>query len=226
MILLIDNYDSFVYNLARYVRELGDTPLVVRNDSLTTREIERLDPSHIIISPGPCSPNEAGISAEVVRRFGPFIPVLGVCLGHQAIGAAYGAAIVRAGQPMHGKVSRIRHDGTGVFAGLPSPFYATRYHSLVVSSAFLPSVLRVTATAEDGEIMALEHREHPVVGVQFHPESALTEYGYRVLDRFLHGERSRGETLPDRADGSWAVVRNTPLESFVPPPVAALHMLT
>jgi len=226
MILVIDNYDSFVYNLARYVRELGDTPLVCRNDSVTMSEIERLAPSHIIISPGPCSPNEAGISVEVVRRFGPFIPVLGVCLGHQAIGAAYGAAIVRAGQPMHGKVSRVRHDGTGVFTGLPSPFLATRYHSLVVSSASLPPVLRVTATAEDGEIMGLEHREHPVVGVQFHPESALTEYGYRILDRFLRGERSGGETLPDRADGSWAVARNTSLESFVPPPVTAMHMLS
>ena len=225
MILLIDNYDSFVYNLARYVRELGDTPLVCRNDSVAMSEIERLAPSHIIISPGPCSPNEADVSVEVVRRFGPFIPVLGVCLGHQAIGAAYGAAIVRARQPMHGKVSRVRHDGTGVFADVPSPFYATRYHSLAVSSASLPSVLRVTATAEDGEIMALEHREHPVVGVQFHPESALTEYGYRILDRFLRGERSRGETLPDRGDGSWAAMRSTSLDSFVPPPVTAMLML-
>ena len=221
MILLIDNYDSFVYNLARYVREVGETPLVCRNDALTMSEIERMEPSHIIISPGPCSPNEAGISIEVVRRFGPSIPVLGVCLGHQAIGAAFGAAIVRARQPMHGKVSRIHHDGSGIFAGLPSPFHATRYHSLAVSPASLPPVLRVTATADDGEIMALEHREHPVVGVQFHPESALTEHGYRLLDRFLHGERSRAETLPDRADGTWAGVRMESLESFEPPPVSA-----
>ncbi len=223
MILLIDNYDSFVYNLARYVRALGDTPHVCRNDAITLAEIERLAPSHIIISPGPCSPNEAGVSVEVVRRFGPSIPVLGVCLGHQAIGAAFGAAIVRARQPMHGKVSRIHHDRTGVFTDLPSPFYATRYHSLAVSPAALPSELRVTATAEDGEIMGLEHRVHPVVGVQFHPESALTEHGYRILDRFLHGARSRAETLPDRADGSWAVVRD---ESFEPPPVGTIRMLT
>jgi len=219
MILLIDNYDSFVYNLARYVRELGDTPLVCRNDAISLSEIARLSPSHIIISPGPCSPNEAGISIDVVRRFGASIPMLGVCLGHQAIGAAFGAAIVRARQPMHGKVSQIHHDRTGVFASLPSPFRATRYHSLAVSSASFPTVLRVTATADDGEIMALEHREHPVVGVQFHPESALTEHGYRLLDRFLHGESSRTETLPDRADGSSAAVRD---ESFQPPPVSLL----
>jgi len=220
MILLIDNYDSFVYNLARYVRELGETPVVCRNDGLTIDEIERMAPSHIVISPGPCSPNEAGISIEVVRRFGPSIPVLGVCLGHQVIGAAFGAAIVRARQPMHGKVSPIHHDGTGIFTGVPSPFDATRYHSLAVSSSSLPPVLRVTATADDGEIMALEHREHPVVGVQFHPESALTEHGYRLLDRFLHGERSRAEALPDRADGTWAAVRMESLESFEPPPVS------
>jgi anthranilate synthase/aminodeoxychorismate synthase-like glutamine amidotransferase len=220
MILLIDNYDSFVYNLARYVRELGETPLVCRNDGLTVSEIERMAPSHIIISPGPCSPNEAGISTEVVRRLGPSIPVLGVCLGHQVIGAAFGAAIVRARQPMHGKVSRIHHDGSGVFAALPSPFDATRYHSLAVSPASLPPVLRVTATADDGEIMALEHREHPVVGVQFHPESALTEHGYRLLDRFLHGEHSRTAALPDRADGTWAAVSMEALQPFEPPPVS------
>ena len=220
MILLIDNYDSFVYNLARYVRELGETPLVCRNDGLTMSEIERMAPSHIIISPGPRSPNEAGVSIEVVRRFGPSIPVLGVCLGHQVIGAAYGAAIVRARQPMHGKVSRIHHDGSGIFFGLPTPFDATRYHSLSVSSASLPPVLRVTATADDGEIMALEHREDPVVGVQFHPESALTEHGYQLLDGFLHGNRSRGDALPDRADGTWATVRREALESFEPPPVS------
>jgi anthranilate synthase/aminodeoxychorismate synthase-like glutamine amidotransferase len=222
MILLIDNYDSFVYNLARYVRELGETPRVCRNDGLTMIDIERMTPSHIIISPGPCSPNEAGISIEVVRRFGPSIPTLGVCLGHQAIGAAFGAAIVRARQPMHGKVSEIHHAGSGIFTGLPSPFHATRYHSLAVSSESLPAVLRVTATDDDGEIMALEHREYPVVGVQFHPESALSEHGYRLIDRFLHGERSHTETLPDRADGTWAAIRHESLESFEPPPVSLL----
>jgi len=222
MILLIDNYDSFVYNLARYVRELCETPRVHRNDGLTLGEIERMAPSHIIISPGPCSPNEAGLSVEVVRRFGPSIPTLGVCLGHQAIGAAFGAAIVNARQPMHGKVSRIHHDGSGIFAGLPSPFHATRYHSLAVSPESLPTVLRVTATADDGEIMALEHREHPVVGVQFHPESALSEHGYRLLDRFLHGDHSHTEALPDRADGTWAAITPEMPESVEPPRVGLL----
>ncbi len=204
MILLIDNYDSFVHNLARYTRELGGEPLVRRNDAVTLDEIAELAPSHIIISPGPCSPAEAGISTEVVHRFGPSIPILGVCLGHQCIGAAYGGRVVRAGRVMHGKTSRIHHDGSGIFAGLPSPFVATRYHSLVIEPASLPGVLRVLATSEDGEIMAVEHREHPVTGVQFHPESALTEHGYRLLDRFLHGEASRAASLPDRADLAFA----------------------
>lgn len=216
MILLIDNYDSFVYNLARYVRELGDEPIVRRNDALSLDEIQDLAPERIIVSPGPCSPSEAGISTAVVRRFGASIPILGVCLGHQCIGAAYGAEMVRARLPMHGKTSRIHHDGSGVFAGLPSPFVATRYHSLVIAPASLPDSLRVTATSEDGEIMAVEHREHPVVGVQFHPESALSEHGYRLLDRFLRGSDARGDTLPDRADLAFAVVRD---DAFVPPPV-------
>jgi anthranilate synthase component 2 len=201
MILLIDNYDSFVYNLARYVRELGEQTVVRRHDATTHDEIEALRPSHIIISPGPCTPGEAGISTEVVRRFGPRTPILGVCLGHQCIGAAYGAGIVRAARPMHGKASRIHHDGRGVFAGLPNPFLAGRYHSLVVAREGLPADLRVTASAPDGEIMAVEHLRHPVLGVQFHPESVLTEYGYVLLDRFLHGAFSRADTLPDRADG-------------------------
>lgn len=202
MILLIDNYDSFVYNLARYVRELGEETVVRRHDATSHEEIEALRPSHIIISPGPCSPGEAGISTDVVRRFGPTIPILGVCLGHQCIGAAYGAGIVRAGRPVHGKAARIRHDGRGLFAGLPSPFLAARYHSLVIARAGLPSELRVTATADDGEIMAVEHVRHPVIGVQFHPESVLTEHGYVLLDRFLHGAASCRDTLPDRADGA------------------------
>ncbi|HYT05326.1 MAG TPA: aminodeoxychorismate/anthranilate synthase component II [Gemmatimonadales bacterium] len=204
MILLIDNYDSFVYNLARYVRELGEHPVVRRHDATTLEEIEALRPTHIIISPGPCTPGEAGISTDVVRRFGPAIPILGVCLGHQCIGAAYGAGIVRAGRPVHGKPSRVQHDGTGVFAGLPSPFQAARYHSLVIARAGLPAELRVTATAEDGEIMAVQHVRHPVTGLQFHPESVLTEHGYVLLDRFLHGAAllPRGDVLPDRADGA------------------------
>jgi anthranilate synthase/aminodeoxychorismate synthase-like glutamine amidotransferase len=202
MILLIDNYDSFVYNLARYVRELGEETVVRRHDATTLQEIEAQGPSHIIISPGPCTPGEAGISTEVVRRFGPSIPILGVCLGHQCIGAAYGAGIVRATRPMHGKASRIHHDGRGVFAGLPNPFLAGRYHSLVVARVGLPADLRVTASAPDGEIMAVEHVHHPVLGLQFHPESVLTEYGYVLLDRFLHGAASRRATLPERADGA------------------------
>jgi anthranilate synthase/aminodeoxychorismate synthase-like glutamine amidotransferase len=201
MILLIDNYDSFVHNLARYVRELGDETEVRRHDAISFDEIDALGPSRIIISPGPCTPGEAGISTDVVRRFGPAIPILGVCLGHQCIGAAYGAGIVRAKRPMHGKASRIHHDGRGVFAGLPNPFMAGRYHSLVVARAGLPADLRVTATAPDGEIMAIEHVHHPVLGLQFHPESVLTEYGYVLLDRFLHGGASRRATLPERADG-------------------------
>ena len=205
MILLLDNYDSFVHNLARYVRELGGEPLVHRNDALGVDDIARLAPSHIIISPGPCTPAEAGISTEVVRRLGPTTPVLGVCLGHQCIGAAYGAAIVRSAHPMHGKTSPIRHDGTGLFAGLPSPLTATRYHSLAIARDAVPRELRVTATAPDGEIMAVQHVAHPVHGVQFHPESVLSEYGYAMLERFLKGDAAVGE-LPPKAD----LVRSAP----------------
>ena len=210
MILLIDNYDSFVYNLARYVRELGEDAVVRRHDATTPDEIAALDPSRIIISPGPCSPADAGISIAVIRRFGPTIPILGVCLGHQCIGAAYGAGIARAGRPVHGKPSRIAHDGRGLFAGLPNPFPAARYHSLAIARAGLPAELRVTATAEDGEIMAVEHVRHPVTGLQFHPESVLTEHGYVLLDRFLHGAASRRDALPDRADGAGLAVELVP----------------
>ena len=206
MILLLDNYDSFVYNLSRYVRELGEDPVVVRNDAISVNEIRALAPSHIIVSPGPCSPSEAGISVAVVRELGQHTPILGVCLGHQAIGAAYGAEIVRARKPMHGKTSRIHHDGSELFAGVPSPFIATRYHSLVIAPDSLPPELRVTATSEDGEIMAVAHRTDPVVGVQFHPESALTEHGYWLIDHFLHGDRARQSPLPDRADLAFAPV--------------------
>jgi anthranilate synthase/aminodeoxychorismate synthase-like glutamine amidotransferase len=202
MILLIDNYDSFVYNLARYVRELGQTPLVRRHDAISPEEIQGLGPSHIIISPGPCSPSEAGISTDVVRRLGPTIPILGVCLGHQCIGAAYGAEIVRAGRPMHGKTSRIHHSGTGLFTGLPSPFQATRYHSLVIAPASVPPELEITATSEDGEIMAVRHTRFPVYGVQFHPESVLTEHGYRLIDHFLHGVPATPRSVPVAADGA------------------------
>ena len=229
MILVIDNYDSFVHNLARYVRELGGEAVVRRNDAMALTEIAELAPSHIILSPGPCTPREAGISVELIQRFGSTIPILGVCLGHQCIGAAYGAAVVRAGRPVHGKTSTITHSGSGIFTGLPSPLRAARYHSLVIASASVPPELRVTATAnDDGEIMAVEHTTHPVVGVQFHPESAASEYGYAMLDRFLNGDRSRGTSLPIRADNAreapresfWRRSISTPLGGdFVPPPV-------
>ena len=230
MILLIDNYDSFVHNLARYVRELGGEAVVRRNDELTLDEVEALAPSHIILSPGPCTPAEAGISTDLVRRFGPTTPILGVCLGHQCIGAAYGGDIVRAGRPRHGRTSPIVHDGSSVFAGLPSPLWVARYHSLVIARPSLPESLRVIATAgDDGEIMAVEHRAYPVIGVQFHPESAATEYGYAMLDRFLRGDRSRPGELPSHADGAhqapevarpWssAPARESGVP-FVPPPV-------
>jgi anthranilate synthase/aminodeoxychorismate synthase-like glutamine amidotransferase len=219
MILLIDNYDSFVHNLARYVRELGGEAVVRRNDVITLDDIEQLAPSHIILSPGPCSPSESGISVDVIRRFGGTVPILGVCLGHQCIGAAYGAEVVRAGRPVHGRTSPITHDGSSVLAGLPSPFPAARYHSLVVARDTLPASLRAFAFAgDDGEIMAVEHRTDPVIGVQFHPESAATEYGYWILDRFITGAHTR--TLPTGADGTDA--RREPGDRrppFVPPPV-------
>ncbi len=217
MILLLDNYDSFVYNLARYVAELGEAPVVHRNDELTLAQIEALAPSHIIVSPGPCTPGEAGISVDTIRRFGSRIPILGVCLGHQAIGAAYGGEVVRAGRPMHGKTSLIHHTGVSVFTGLPSPLTATRYHSLVIAPASVPDALEVIASAEDGEIMAVRHREHPVVGVQFHPESVLTEYGYRMLDWFLTGGRT--PNVPERADqASVPAASNEADLSASPPP--------
>jgi anthranilate synthase/aminodeoxychorismate synthase-like glutamine amidotransferase len=215
VILLIDNYDSFVYNLARYVRELGHEAIVRRHDALSLSDISALAPSHIIISPGPCTPREAGISTDVVRQFAPSIPILGVCLGHQCIGAAFGGNITRAVRPMHGKVSVIHHQGAGIFKGLPSPFRVTRYHSLIIEKA--PDELRVTAWSETGEIMAVEHREYSTIGVQFHPESALTEYGYRMLSTFLTGQAGRpGADLPDRADGAFS--RCEPA-AFIPPPV-------
>jgi anthranilate synthase/aminodeoxychorismate synthase-like glutamine amidotransferase len=210
VILLIDNYDSFVYNLARYVRELGADPVVRRHDAVSCDEIAALGPTHIIISPGPCTPTEAGVSTDVVRRLGADTPILGVCLGHQCIGAAYGAQIVRAKHPIHGKTSRISHDGTGIFTAIPDPFLATRYHSLVLERATLPPDLQVTATADDGEIMAVRHRRHPVVGVQFHPESVLTECGYRLLANFLG--LAPDMPVPPTADGLLAGCPGTGVE--------------
>jgi anthranilate synthase/aminodeoxychorismate synthase-like glutamine amidotransferase len=185
MILVIDNYDSFTWNLVQYFGEMGVEPLVKRNDEITPDGIAALAPQRIVISPGPCTPNEAGISCDVVARFGPSIPILGVCLGHQSIAQVYGGEVVRADRLMHGKTSPILHDGTGVFHGLPSPFEATRYHSLIVRRASLPACLRITAETEAGEIMGLAHREHPVHGVQFHPESILTTHGKQLLANFL-----------------------------------------
>ena len=185
MILLIDNYDSFVFNLARYVRELGFITKVVRNDAITLAEIHSLRPSHIIISPGPCSPNEAGISMEVIREFGPTIPILGVCLGHQAIGQVYGGIVTRAKRPMHGKASNIEHNQTGLFYNIENPQVVGRYHSLIVSNQNLPDTLLVAARCDIGEIMALKHKEYSVFGVQFHPESVLTQFGYELLNNFI-----------------------------------------
>ena len=185
MILLIDNYDSFVHNLARYVRELGETTEVRRSDAIGVAEIRVMAPSHIIVSPGPCTPREAGISNAVVSELGARIPVLGVCLGHQCVAAALGGQVVRADRPRHGKTSPIHHSGEGLFAGLPSPFYATRYHSLVVVREGLPESLEVVAVTPDDEVMALRHRSWPVWGVQFHPESVLTQHGHALLRNFL-----------------------------------------
>ena len=190
MLLMIDNYDSFTWNLVQYLQALGSDVRVERNDALTVDEIETLAPKRIVISPGPCTPNEAGISVELIERLGARIPILGVCLGHQGIGQAYGGDVVRAKTIMHGKTSAIRHRGEGVFAGLPDAYEATRYHSLVVARDTLPDCLEVTAWTEnaDGsfdEIMGLRHRQHPVQGVQFHPESILTQHGHALLKNFL-----------------------------------------
>ncbi|KRG84133.1 anthranilate synthase component II [Stenotrophomonas daejeonensis] len=194
MLLMIDNYDSFTFNLVQYLQTLGTEVKVVRNDALSVDEIAALQPSHIVVSPGPCTPNEAGVSLEVIRRLGASTPILGVCLGHQSIGQVYGGDVIRAGNIMHGKTSKIRHEGKGVFAGLPDGYEATRYHSLVVDKATLPAELEITAWTEnaDGsmeEIMGLRHRKHPVEGVQFHPESILTQHGHALLKNFL--ERAR-----------------------------------
>ena len=185
MLLMIDNYDSFTYNLVQYFGELGEEVRVVRNDAIDVKGIAALAPARIVISPGPCTPSEAGISVPLVRAFAGKLPILGVCLGHQAIGEAFGGRIVHAGRVMHGTTSEIRHAGKGVFGNLPSPFRATRYHSLAIERASLPDCLEVTAESEDGEIMGVRHRQFALEGVQFHPESILTEHGHALLKNFL-----------------------------------------
>ena len=190
MIAVVDNYDSFTYNLVQYLGELGADVLVFRNDAVRVEELEALEPTHVVISPGPGTPTEAGITLRLIQAIAGRIPLLGVCLGHQAIGQAFGGKVVRARKVMHGKVSRIRHDGRGVFARLPEEFAATRYHSLVVEDATAPACLEVSARSEDGEIMGLRHRSLAVEGVQFHPEALLTEHGHRLLQNFIEGRSS------------------------------------
>jgi anthranilate synthase component 2 len=193
MIALIDNYDSFTYNLAQYLGELGAEVRVFRNDQISVDEVAALAPSHVVLSPGPGTPNDAGITLGLIARLAGNVPLLGVCLGHQAIGQAFGGKVVRAGRVMHGKTSRIRHDGRGVFESIENDFVATRYHSLVVERESLPACLAVTAQSEDGEIMGLRHRGLAVEGVQFHPEALLTEHGHALLQNFLKGnETGRG----------------------------------
>ena len=185
MLLIIDNYDSFTYNLVQYFGELGAEPVVKRNDEITVAQIGKMQPDAVVISPGPCTPKEAGISNEVIREIGPKLPVLGVCLGHQCIGHVFGANVVRAGRLMHGKTSPILHDDDGVFAGLPSPFDATRYHSLIIDPPSVPDSLVVNARTAENEIMGVRHKEFPIHGVQFHPESILTRHGKELLKNFL-----------------------------------------
>ncbi len=190
MLLLIDNYDSFSYNLYQYLSELGADVLVYRNDAITLAQAEALAPSQVVISPGPCTPAEAGVSNAIIEQMGPRIPTLGVCLGHQCIGRTYGAEVVRAPAPVHGKVARIFHSQCDLFEGLPSPFEGTRYHSLIVERTSLPADLEITAETEDGLIMALQHHQYPISGVQFHPESILTQHGKVLLRNFLSSKRS------------------------------------
>ncbi|MEW6425556.1 MAG: aminodeoxychorismate/anthranilate synthase component II [Bacillota bacterium] len=185
MVVVIDNYDSFVYNLVQYLQELGQKVRVFRNNRVTLKQIEALSPTHLVISPGPCTPNEAGISLAAVKRFAGRIPLLGVCLGHQAIGQAFGGRVIRAKRPVHGKTSLVYHNGAGIYRGLPNPFEAARYHSLVVERETLPDCLVITAQTDHGEIMGLRHRRYAVEGVQFHPESILTNAGKKLLHNFL-----------------------------------------
>lgn len=194
MILVIDNYDSFTYNLVQYLGEMGEDLTVVRNDEVDTGYVDELSPDKIVISPGPCTPQEAGISIETIQKFGGRIPILGVCLGHQSIGAAFGGDVVRASRPMHGKTSLIHHDDTGVFAGLENPFVATRYHSLIIKRETVPACLAVTAWTDDGEVMGVRHKTMPIEGVQFHPESILTKAGKELLRNFVAGNWMPDET--------------------------------
>lgn len=194
MILVIDNYDSFSYNLVQYLGELGETVKVCRNDRITVAEVAGLEPSHIVISPGPCTPDQAGISMEIVRELVDRVPILGVCLGHQAIAQALGGRVVRGEVPVHGKTAEIRHDGKTIYAGVENPFVATRYHSLVVERESLPVTLEVCAETKDGVVMGIRHREFPVEGVQFHPESILTAEGKKILRNFL-AQGAKGKEL-------------------------------
>ncbi len=192
MILVIDNYDSFTYNLVQYLGEIGEEVVVRRNDEIDLAGVEALAPDHILISPGPCTPNEAGISLSLIDHFKGKIPIFGVCLGHQSIGQAFGGDVIRAERLMHGKTSEIFHDGKTLFEGLPSPFIATRYHSLIVKAETLPDCLEVSARTAEGEIMALRHKEYPIEGVQFHPESIITQHGHQILRNFLRRTAKAG----------------------------------
>ena len=220
MLTLIDNYDSFTYNLVHFLGELGASTRVYRNDKVSVDEVLAEGPEAIVLSPGPCDPDRAGICLELIERAGPVVPILGVCLGHQAIGQIYGGRVARAPTLMHGKLSKVHHTGKGVFAGLPQDFSATRYHSLVVERFSLPDTLEVTAETADGVIMGLQHKRFPVHGVQFHPESVLTEHGYRLVDHFLHGVPATPRAVPVAAD--CVLVPAGPEESTLasaPPPV-------
>ncbi len=201
MLLMIDNYDSFTYNLVQYFGELGVDVRVYRNDEITLDDIERLKPAQLCISPGPCDPAQAGITLAAIRHFAGKLPILGVCLGHQAIGEAFGGKVVRAQRVMHGKTSLIRHTGQGVFRALPNPLEATRYHSLAIERASLPACLEITAWTDDGEIMGVRHRQFPIEGVQFHPESILTQHGRRLLANFLGSPGDVDDSTPGRAVG-------------------------
>ncbi|MCH8829126.1 MAG: aminodeoxychorismate/anthranilate synthase component II [Planctomycetes bacterium] len=220
MILLIDNYDSFVFNIARYMQEMGQETVVIRNDGITPDEVLRMSPAAVVLSPGPCTPAESGVSVKLVHALADAIPILGICLGHQAIVAAFGGKIVRAPEPVHGRTAKIRHDGSALFAGLSNPFTATRYHSLILDEETLPDELIVSARSDDGLPMAVRHRDRLVFGVQFHPESVLSEYGHRLLSNFLRfagisvSRVPAGDRIPPAAAESDCERASTPLHWF------------